>query len=248
MGSRDYGAFAQCTRFLLAVINVIFLILGLTVLITAIILRYGSSEFSKLIDIPDINSVIDAAGSISGVTIFLLILGGFIILLSLFGILGVRYMNRFFLIVYEIIIIAIFVAQIIAVLVLVFSSSSIADSYKEKLGDVVKDIQNNQVNNTEDAKKKCALMHGLSDVFKCCGAKGPGDFADVNTTLTGDCCVNKNPNQPGCANKTVDDVEKNVVNLLVIPTAIILVIEFFAIITVPFLVGKAGKKSGYEYD
>jgi hypothetical protein len=230
----EYGVFAQCNRFLLAVVNVIFLILGLVVFITAIVLRWGGSQFSKLINIAEINTLIEGAGSISAVTIFFLILGGFIIILSLFGILGVRYMNRFFLIVYEIIIIVLFLAQVISILVVVFSSSKIEEHYREGLNKTVESI------NKQDAtwNDKCTLMKSISDIFHCCGANGRSDF---NETLQVKCCQT-GKEEFGCADKSINDIKNNVVNLLVIPTSIILGIEFFAMLIVPFLVGRAANK------
>jgi hypothetical protein len=46
--------------------------------------------------------------------------------------------------------------------------------------------------------------------------------------------------QAGCADKSVAVASKNVINLVVIPTAVVLGIQFFAILAVPFLIGKAG--------
>lgn len=240
----EVGAFGQCIRFLLVIINVIFIILGLVIFVTACVLKWGSTALNDLIDIPEINTIIDTSSSISGVAIFMLILGAFIILLALFGFLGVYYMNRFFLWIYLAVVVVIFVGQIIALLVLVFSSSTLKDKYKEALNKTITDI------NTKgsDYDKKCKAMKGLSDLFQCCGANGPKDFTSASSVEN--CCFNKNnvTYTVGCADKTINDVEKNVVNLLVIPSAVILGIEFFAIIMVPFLAGKAGTKNRSKYD
>jgi hypothetical protein len=245
MPSFKIGFCAQSARFFLTIINVLFLILGLVVFITGIVLRWGSTSFNKLINIPDINKIIDSAGSISGVTIFLLVLGGFIILLSFFGILGVRYMNRFFLVVYEVIVVAIFLAQIIAILVLVFSSSTIINEYKKALNGTMDDVNKNGA----DAGDKCQLFKGLSSVFDCCGANGPSDFLNQTLVTEKICCEKGDPNQKGCASQSVDEVQKNVINLVMIPSAVILGIEFFAMLTVPFLIGKAGSlKRENEYE
>jgi hypothetical protein len=244
MASFKIGFIAQFTRFILAIINVIFLLVGLVVFITAIVLRWGSTSFNKLINIPDINKVIDSASQISGVTIFLLILGGFIILLSVFGLLGIKYMNRFFLIIYEIVVVIIFLAQIIALLVLVFSSSTIETEYRKGLNKTIENINSHPANATDD----CALMKSLSNLFDCCGANGPQDFKNV-TLVTGQiCCSKPSLIQKGCADRSVDDIETNVINLVVIPSSVILGIEFFAMLMVPFLVGKAGaaKRDDYE--
>ena len=244
MASYKIGCFGQLTRFLLIIVNVLFLILGLAVLIMAIVLRWGSSSFNKLINIPEMNTLIDSASAISTVTIILLILGGFIILLSLFGICGTKYMNRFFLIVYEIIVMIIFLSQIIAILVLLFSGSSIESDYRNALNQTVSKINDDY----DTHKDQCQLMFALSDSFKCCGANGPSDFK--NSTLVTDmiCCKESKMNQPGCADETIKMVTNNVLYLVVIPGSIILAIEFFAIISVPFLIGKAGNKKANNYD
>lgn len=240
----SYGGFAQCTRFLLAIINVIFLILGLTVFITACVLRWGSTGFSKLINIEEISTLIEGASSINAITIFFLVIGGFIILLSLFGILGVKYMNRFFLIVYEIIIVCLFLAQIVAILVLVFSSSSIESEYRKSLNNTM-----DAINKDKDIDENCKLFKSISDVFHCCGINGPSDFVNQTLVTSKICCKDYTGDySTGCADKSINSIEDNVVSLIVIPSSIILGIEFFAMVTVPFLVGKAGAKHKHYYD
>ena len=251
MGSYKIGAFAQCTRFLLIIINVLFLILGLTVFICAIVLKWGGSTFSDLISNKDLNTLINGASAISGVSVFFLILGGVIILLSLLGLLGAKYMNRFFLVLYEIVIIVLFLAQAISILVLVFSSSKIEKEYTKALNETITDI-NTHNNDTQIITDKCKIMKSLSELFHCCGSTSPKDFLNQTLVTEKICCSEYTGDYAdGCADKSIKKIKDNVVSFLVIPSSIILGIEFFAMITVPFLVGKAGAKKddydSYEY-
>lgn len=231
------GCCGNLVRFMLFIVNALFLILGLTVFITAAILKWGDkSTFSKFTDIKGIDSIV-SVGSIGTIAVIFLIISAFIILLSIVGIIGVKFLSKFFLIIYEIIVGIMFLAHLIAFLVLIFGSKSIEQKYKEGLVNTMKQI--NTGNNTKDPIA-CDLMKGLSGLFDCCGNEGPGDF---NSTMLADKCCQLNAknmtSQSGCGNASISEVKDNAINLVIIPSAIILLVELFALIMVPCLVGKS---------
>ena len=80
-------------------------------------------------------------------------------------------------------------------------------------------------------------------MFKCCGYKGIFDFPVGAQQF---CCEKTDLNQPGCAEKVVDDIKGNALELLIIPNAVVLGAELIFIIAVPFLIGRLTKKKKEE--
>ena len=233
--TKELGCCGQLIKFCLVTVNVLFLVLGLVVFISAAVLKWGNGVFSKFTDIPGISELVNVS-KIDGVSIFLLVLGGFIMLLSFMGLIGVKYLSKPFLVTYGFLVLIMFLAHLIALVVLLFSSSPIETQYMKALNKTMTDI-----NEVKDFKKNCDIFKGLSEVFKCCGLEGPNDFTNKTVILT--CCEpnkDKVPYESGCGQKSIDDIKKNAINLLFIPSGIILVIELFAVVMVPFLIGRRG--------
>lgn len=230
------GCCGNMIRLSLFLINLIFFILGLTVFIAAAVLRWGDNTFSKFTDIPYFDEIIKV-GSLGTVSIALMVIGAIILVLSFIGILGVKFLNKFFLVVYEVIVGLIFLTHGISLLVLLFSSETIEDNYRKTLNTTMEHINSND----EKFEQNCELMKGLSSVFHCCGDKGFNDFR--NTTIAEECCEpNANTKELytiGCTDKSIESIKDNAVNLLIIPSAIILVIELFALVMVPCIIGKS---------
>lgn len=120
--SSGTGCFGSLIRIVLGIINTIFLLIGLAIFITAAILRWSSdSLLNKITNSEAIQSIISVS-ALDATTIVLLAIGGFIIALSLAGLLGVICSSRFFLVIYEIIIIILFLAHGITLLVVAFKA------------------------------------------------------------------------------------------------------------------------------
>ena len=87
-------------------------------------------------------------------------------------------------------------------------------------------------------------MRALSSVFDCCGANGSQDF--LNKTLIGKCChTDEQFAGIGCADKTVDAIKTNGINIVLIPNSILLGIELLFILTIPMLISKIKRKDKY---
>lgn len=228
------GCCGNIVRFFLLIINALFLVFGLTVFIAAAVLKWGNGALNKLADIKYMDDLVKV-GSVGSIAVFLMILGGTIVILSFVGILGVKFMNKFFLVLYEIIVAVLFLAHLIALLVLIFGASKIEDTYKKELTN-----QLNKLNNNTEYDIGCDLFKALSNTFHCCGVNSYKDFT-LNGTV---CCdideeTKKIPNENvGCRDKSVELVKENAINLLIIPSAIILVVELFALSMVPCMIGK----------
>ncbi len=94
-------------------------------------------------------------------------------------------------------------------------------------------------------KDKCDLMKVLSTVFECCGSAGPNDF--FNQTNVETCCVSTK--YVGCAEKTVETIKSNAVEIVLIPNVVFLVLELILILVIPCLVTsirQAKRRRSYE--
>lgn len=236
------GFFGSIIRIFLGIINVIFLLLGLCVFIVSAVLRWSASSIlNKITSNEEVNSIINVS-AINSVSLILLILGGFITVLSLIGLWGACCSNRFFLVIYEVIIIILFIFHAILLIVAAFKSSSIETEFRKALNQTVDDLNSDtttELNKTE----KCKSLKFLSELFQCCGANSPSDFK--NSTYVTECCSGSYKH--GCADKTIESFKKNGVNLIIIPNSIVLGLEFIIILLVPFLIGRISRaRNSYE--
>jgi hypothetical protein len=229
------GCCGSLVKIMLSILNSLFLLLGLTIFIVAAVVKW-SSAFNKLINIKQIDSVISTS-SISAASTVMLFIGGFCIVFAVIGLIGARCLSKPFLIIYEVIILILFIVHIVFILILIFGSSKVEDEFKKEMTNAV-----NKVNsNSTEANDKCELLKSISDVFKCCGDKGPGDFKNT-TACCKDALITK-----GCTDETIKVIKDNAINLLVIPSVIILVVELLGLIMVPFLIGRIRKEKGGSY-
>jgi hypothetical protein len=233
MASYKLGFFGTLIRYFLLLVNILFLLIGIVLLVTACVFKWGSS-ITKLFNIEAIDKLVSSA-SISVIPIILLVLSIIIIMVSFFGFIGVKKMNRCLMITYEIIVIAIFVAHLAALLVLVFNRSSIDKEIKKGMAETVDKINSNSTS-ADDFKVYARLSLELSKLYKCCGDSGPADFK--NQTLITVVCESVDY-KDGCTQKILDSLDAITTGLAVIPSAVMLGIEGFAILTVPFLIGSA---------
>jgi hypothetical protein len=224
-------------RMLLLIMNAIFFLLGLMVFVTAAVLKWGSS----LTDYLKIDGIQELVGltSINSVTTFLLILGAFIIVVSVSGFIGAKFNNRFFLITYTVILVLLFLAHGIGLIVLLVDSSTFEDEFKKDFNSTIKNLVNSSVP-VDKYNETCSLLLSVSKVFKCCGADNVEDLPSIQREK---CCTNyataKYKN--GCTPVIIDDIKSNAFNLIVIPSLVVLVVELFGIILVPFLIGRIRK-------
>lgn len=233
------GCCGGTIRLLLIIINTIFFIIGLAVFIVAAVLRWSSSSIlQKISEDTDAKSILSWT-AVDAVSIALLALGGFIILLSLFGLFGACCANKFFLFIYEIIIVALFVSHAIVLTVGAVKSGDVENEFRKLLNQTVADLNSNQTD-PDKATAECRSMKLLSELFVCCGYNGASDF-HYNTTYQTECC--KDPNYTGCGDKIVQDIKSNGINLVVIPNFVILGFEFVIILLVPFLIGRIRRNS-----
>lgn len=229
------GCCGGLIRLLLIIINSIFFLIGLTVFIVAAILRWGSASIlSKLSgDDADVQSILNVS-AIDAVSVALLALGSFVIFVSLFGLIGACCANKFFLFIYEAIIVALFVTHAVILTVGAVKSGDVETEFRRLLNNTINDLNTNQTS-IDKQTAECHSLRILSDIFICCGYNGPQDFV-YNTTYATVCC--KEGTYKGCADTIVSEIKTNGINIVVIPNFIILGFEFIIILLVPFLIGR----------
>ena len=220
------GLCSNFYRACLLTFNILIFLVGLGVFIFAAILKWDP----KLLNIKELQSLIKLS-EIQSITIFFMILGAFIIIISLIGVLGLVRLYKYLLYVYEVVIIILFLSHGIALLFLVFGKSTIEKEITKSMTELVDDLNANATN----YKTQCEVMQGLSLVFKCCGRDGPSDF---NSTVTIDnCCDNVNPNTTvGCSSKIFEIITDKPLDYLIIPSCAVLAAELIVMIFTPSII------------
>lgn len=229
--SLDNGC-AQFYRFILLVLNTILFIIGLTVFICALVLKYGKTIVKDL-NVNELDEVI----KLSEINIFIWIVfavGTVVLLISLIGICGLCYLNKCILNIYEIIIILLFTIHAIGLIVFFASNSSIENEIKDGIQKLTTRLNSSETFKNAD----CDVMKLLSNVLKCCGAESSDDFLNNDKVLY-DCCGISNstiiPKVKGCSDATINELNKDSKNLILIPSAVILGIELIIIVATPLM-------------
>ena len=229
MGRELDGCCSKFYKVSLIIFNLLIFLVGLLVFIFAAVLKWDKD----LLNIKELDEIVKLT-EIGNITVFSMIIGAFAILVSLIGLLGLWCLDKCVLIVYEIIIILLFLSHGIALLVLVFGKNGVEKSFESSMEKIIDDLNNNST----DYSKSCEIMHGLSKIFECCGNNGPSDF---NSTLIGEnCCENSNITI-GCTGKIISMVTDNSINYLIIPSGLILAVELLVIIVTPFIISHISK-------
>ena len=162
--SSGTGCFGSLIKIVLGIINTIFLLIGLAIFIIAAILRWGSdSLLNKITNNEAIQSIISVS-ALNAATIVLLAIGGFIMVLSLAGLLGVICSSRFFLAIYEVIIIILFLAHGITLLVVAFKASDIEIEFRKALNKTIDEINDPKTPNAT-VTAECGALNLLSGNF-----------------------------------------------------------------------------------
>ncbi len=155
------------------------------------------------------------------------------------GLFGVLFKNRCLLILYEIIVLILFLIHLAALIILLVFYPKVEQVLKEELDRQVDNINNNKNNFISD----CAIMKNISSLFECCGSNSPNDIKTQENRLL--CCSNAVVN--GCM-PTINNLIKRYSNYyIIIPTAIILFIELCALVFVPILICQITSERQYKY-
>ena len=145
--SKKFGAFGSCIRLILVTFNIILFIIGAVVFASAAIIRWKPELIvSELIDDQDINSLINIS-SLGTVSLALLTIGGAMLLLGVIGLIGTMCSSRFFLVLYEVLIIVIFFCHGVLLLLVSYKSSDLEEEFRKELNKSIEII--NSPNSSE---------------------------------------------------------------------------------------------------
>lgn len=240
MCCENSGFCGSLIRILLTIINVVFLLLGISIFVVAAVLKWSKDSFIKqLLDDAEASLILDLT-SFDEISIGLLVLSGAIIVVSIVGLIGACCASKFFLIIYEIVLVLLFFGQLALLIVVLVKAPEIEKSFKKELNETFASI------NEDNVVEKCKPLHVISEVFKCCGVNGPQDFDILPVELRDNCCFDMNY-QKGCADKVVNDINNNSLEFIIIPNIVVLSVELIIIIAVPFLIGRLSKAKEEKY-
>jgi len=205
------------------------MLLGIVVLIAAAVLKWGSNILTQILKINAISDYITPS-TLNGAIITLLVLGVFITLVSLVGIIGVKCMSKFLLVVYFIVILILFLVHFILLIVLVFGKSQLQKAIDQGLDK----MKARAIEKKSNSSAECDGFLQLSKLLSCCGADGPSDFNNTIVDGTVSCCAGNFT--IGCKKESWNQINsKSTLLYLVVPSAVILFIELFAMIVTCYL-------------
>ena len=229
------------------------MIIGIVITALGAVLKFGLNLLlsSESIDLQEIQPLLDLS-SLDTIAIVIIIVGVFIIVLSAFGLCGACCTNRFLLIIYEILIIVIFLGHLIALIVAAVKLPELEDLFKKQMDDFVQQINDN-VPSTKDLppnlNDKCVALKFISELFECCGSTGPGDFK--NPAFATECCSLSGTGVvygAGCTTTVVDFIKDKSTLFIVVPNSIIIVFEFIIVVITAVLIVKITRQNKERHD
>lgn len=213
------GCCEGCGQVILVIINLLFSLIGIVLLVFACLVRFGSdfldtylqdayTAFQKALSEATKGSDVDISnfdiGDILGdATIAFIVIGVFFFVLGIFGCFGALCKVKFLLIVYTIVLMTIFIAEVVFV-ILLFAIKSEIDGWISK--PLVKKLENDYTG-THGKDTFTITMNFVMHEFKCCGIESYTEFNHTvkwnktNEKVPEICCKNttdtfcaRNPN------------------------------------------------------
>jgi hypothetical protein len=235
--SKSIGFLGSIIKIFLVILNLLTFLIGATLFTITSLLRWSPEKIlGKISTDKSFQSILNIS-ALNNVSIVLLSIASLMVILSIIGLFGSLCANRFFLIVYEFFMIILFFTHIIALVIIATKSIDIEKEFRGSITNTMNKI--NEKNSTgNEFKESCELMRSFSELFKCCGANNSSDF--INEYLIDECCIQRNQSliNVGCSNQVVTFVKSNAIQIVLVPNAIILIIELITILFVPFLINK----------
>ena len=193
------------------IFNIIFLLHGLVIISFVSIFKW--SDYFNYFDILSLIKKIlhvdpfDFFTSLEFVEYGLLAIGASITVSSLIGILSIKHGKRWSVIIYFVILVAVFVSHVILLIIFFAKSSQLNADIK----DTIRIESNNLVDlaqsqNSQEIEGTCRNFRVLSQLLSCCGIQDSTKFTidypnQYNVTLIDKCCVNSDSATSGCTAK-----------------------------------------------
>jgi hypothetical protein len=169
----------QCTRAILIALNVIFLLIGLSVMGLGIYIK-SSRSYSA---ISEIYSISEAFGgeAMQWIGVGMIVAGILTAGLAIFGCLGAVMNNRCFLYIYSVFLILIIVFEFMAVIVILIFRNNLWKTYDSGFLEVFHRAY--RQNQTETIK----IIENLEREFQCCGVDGASDYSNNGYPIPNSC-------------------------------------------------------------
>ncbi|MED6264413.1 hypothetical protein CHARACLAT_014667 [Characodon lateralis] len=149
----------ELLKFCFAVLNSIFLVLGLSVMGCGVWILFNTGSFLNVLSSAELR--VAAAG--------LFMIGGVVVLISLTGCVGATMENRILLLVYLVFLVVLVLGQLFVTFLLLLNKDKINQSLTETLDQII-----SQYGNSSDSSSR--VMDNVQKNSKCCGRTGPADW------------------------------------------------------------------------
>lgn len=219
----------KCVKFLMCLFNLIFLILGITLVIMGIVVSVQFNSYPS--DIFQTNFLV--------APIFILLLGVIISLISFFGCYGAMQESRCMIKFFSLCVFLVLLAQIACVIYAFTKKNEVEDAVRNVLNSVVQNYyENNAYKDFMDVTQEtlnCCGVHSYMDyktlanvteVPRSCCTKGPA-VATCNTTITPK--PHPDINSIGCQDLIINFLKSHI-NVLAILALVVSFVELLAII------------------
>jgi hypothetical protein len=222
-------------RVVLAVLNVIFLLIGLFILFVGLVLKFSTFLDPYLKQLKTLGLPDSVFSYLDYVYIGLIVIGAVIFVINAIGLIGVCSGIRFFLILYDIVILVIFLVHVGAFIYIIVATPQIQTILKGALSSMLAPLIS-QLNSTSsynlsqsDLNTYCQPYTMLSGFLKCC------DFT-TNVNLTTACCPTSYSG--GCVDTFYSLMTTYVVYIVNLPNGVLVACELAIFISVVFVIIK----------
>jgi hypothetical protein len=234
---KSTGCLGTAIRIFLAALNIIFILIGLGVLVLGLILKFTTLLTSYVKQLKTLGVPESALAYLDYVYIGLMVLGGVVLLISVIGLVAACSGIRFFLVLYDLIVLVIFLAHVAAFIYVIIVAPQAQTVLKGVMSTMLTPLVS-QLNSTasynlsqSDLSGYCQPYAVLSGLLKCC------DFTSGN--LTAACCPSSYSG--GCADTFHTLMTTYVVYVVHLPNGVLVAFELAIFIAVLFVLIKKWK-------
>lgn len=223
------------TKCILSLINTILFIFGAILLLAAGFLTWSTNFVNRILDglsLPDDVLTLDA---INITMIVLYCIGGFIVVMAIFGFVSNCCNSRVIISIYLALLAILFLAHLSLFIFVIAKYPDALKSINKSIENSMNDINRKSIESAE----KCAVMKHMSDSYKCCGLSGPADFLyEIDKS---NCCADRSF-KDGCSTKSTEILDSLFGVVFILPNSILLSIEFLAIFLAAYLIHRLNKR------
>jgi hypothetical protein len=189
----------QCTRAILFALNIVFLLIGLSVMGLGIYIK-SSRNYNTISEIYNISEAFGGE-AMRWIGVGMIIAGVLTACLAVFGCLGAVMNNRCFLYVYSVFLILIITFEFAAIILILVFRNNLWNTYDSGFLEVFHHAY--RQNQTETIK----IIENLERQFQCCGVDGYSDYRQNGYPIPNSCYPHEStiyhPYSLGCAKAVV---------------------------------------------